>query len=127
MTDTYRAPKDGWVCFFCGERLTTVGAAREHFGAEPEDFPGCLIKVGRGTERNLLGTVRQLEQLVRKLLRESEEHDFQAAHYHAQQQELERLFGVRTVHHAYLKFEALRGENEALYRRLEEKCPNNAE
>ncbi len=34
---TYEEPKDGWVCFHCGERFTKIGLAREHFG--PGDAP----------------------------------------------------------------------------------------
>lgn len=39
-------PGDGWVCFHCGERLTTPGAARDHFGFQPSDDPACRIKIG---------------------------------------------------------------------------------
>ena len=52
-------PRDGWVCFHCGERFTTVGGAQTHFGRRPIDTPGCLIKVGE--ERRLLMEIRRLE------------------------------------------------------------------
>ena len=43
MTDTYPMPEDGWVCFHCGERYTTPGAARQHFGDSPTARPACSI------------------------------------------------------------------------------------
>ncbi len=33
--ETYRMPPDGWVCFHCGERFTTVGGAQVYFGRWP--------------------------------------------------------------------------------------------
>ena len=44
--DTYSAPPDGWVCFHCGERFTTFGAASDHFGERPDDGVACRIKDG---------------------------------------------------------------------------------
>ncbi|MEE8059407.1 MAG: hypothetical protein V3T17_16460 [Pseudomonadales bacterium] len=35
MTATYKFPAHGWTCFHCGETFTAVGAARDHFGADP--------------------------------------------------------------------------------------------
>ena len=65
--DTYQAPPDGWVCFHCGERLRTVGAARDHFGAAPGATPGCLLKVQAGGERGWLMLVRKLEARIAAL------------------------------------------------------------
>ena len=31
-------PIDGWVCFHCGERFRTEGAARDHFGETPQHY-----------------------------------------------------------------------------------------
>lgn len=66
---TYTMPKDGWVCFHCGERFTTVGGARDHFGATPESTAGCLIDrvaVEKGGEphrgRGLLMALRKAEE-----------------------------------------------------------------
>lgn len=42
--DTYPMPADGWVCFHCGVRFTTPGAAALHFGAAPDRTPGCLLQ-----------------------------------------------------------------------------------
>lgn len=53
-------PEHGWTCFHCGETFTTVGAARDHFGFEPSDDPGCRIKVG--AERGLLMALRKAEE-----------------------------------------------------------------
>lgn len=33
---TYQPPAKGWQCFHCGEWFTTEGAARHHFGNNPE-------------------------------------------------------------------------------------------
>lgn len=44
--DTYSAPPDGWVCFHCGERFTTFGAASDHFGERPDDGVACRIRDG---------------------------------------------------------------------------------
>lgn len=57
--DTYTTPKHGWTCFHCGETFTTVGAARDHFGADPLAEPGCRIKAG--AERGLLMALRRVE------------------------------------------------------------------
>lgn len=40
---TYPMPKDGWVCFHCGVRFTSPGAARDHFGEQPTARPACTI------------------------------------------------------------------------------------
>lgn len=32
---TYRAPRHGWTCFFCGETFRAEQAASEHFGEHP--------------------------------------------------------------------------------------------
>ena len=65
MSDTYPMPKDGWVCFHCGDRFTTPGSAEDHFGARPSYTPGCKIKVGE--ERGLLMRIRRLESANRGL------------------------------------------------------------
>ena len=66
--DTYPAPPDGWVCFFCGERFRTVGSAADHFGSHPTAKPGCLLKkVEAGEERGLLMTLRKAEAEVIRL------------------------------------------------------------
>ena len=54
-------PRDGWVCFHCGERFTTYGAAEDHFGKTPEAKVGCLINT---EERGLLMSLRRAEEEV---------------------------------------------------------------
>lgn len=57
-------PAHGWTCFHCGETFTTEGAARDHFGARPEDTAACRIKAGE--ERGLLATLRRAEGCIRE-------------------------------------------------------------
>lgn len=57
-------PADGWVCFHCGERFTTVGSAEDHFGARPTDMAACLIKVGE--ERGLVMELRRVQAQLRE-------------------------------------------------------------
>lgn len=75
MADTYTQPKHGWTCFHCGETFTTVGSASDHFGASPEEQPGCLVKVGIGEERGLLMALRKEQDECRKLSGELESVD----------------------------------------------------
>ena len=65
MPEFYEMPPDGWVCFHCGERFTTVGAAEDHFGERPTDMAGCRIKIGE--ERGLVMELRRLQARVREL------------------------------------------------------------
>lgn len=58
--ETYQKPEDGWTCFHCGDRFTTPGAARDHFGATVDSTPACQIKAG--AERGLLMALRKAEQ-----------------------------------------------------------------
>lgn len=64
--DTYAAPEHGWTCFHCGETFTTVGSARDHFGAAPDATPGCMVRVALGGERGLLSALRRAEEECRK-------------------------------------------------------------
>lgn len=68
--DTYEMPKDGWVCFHCGERLTTPGAARNHFGTYPDREPACVIKAG--DERGLVMALRKAEDRATELFQQIE-------------------------------------------------------
>lgn len=61
-------PLQYWQCFHCGETFTTLGSARDHFGAVPECEAGCVIdrvaieeggKAERG--RGLLMALRKAE------------------------------------------------------------------
>ena len=61
----YCKPPDGWVCFHCGDRFTTVGAAEDHLGKRPTARPACRIRAGE--ERGLVMEIRQLEAQVRSL------------------------------------------------------------
>jgi hypothetical protein len=61
VTTDHERPRHGWTCFHCGETFTTVGAAQDHFGADPDSEPGCILKVKLGQERGLLMTLRRIE------------------------------------------------------------------
>lgn len=67
---TYDTPEHGWVCFHCGEHfpgnMAGARAAAQHFGARPEDTPGCLLRMQKG-EHGLLRRVRWLEDELRGL------------------------------------------------------------
>ena len=60
--DTYSMPPDGWVCFHCGERFTTPGGAKDHFGSHPSATAACRIKVGE--EMGLLMALRRAETYI---------------------------------------------------------------
>ena len=68
--DTYPYPVSGpgWVCFHCGERFTTPGAAEDHFGESPEKTAACRIKVG--AERGLVMALRHEQRECQRLREE---------------------------------------------------------
>ena len=63
--DTYPMPPDGWVCFHCGERFTTPGAAADHFGTTPDATAACRIMAGE--ERGMVMALRRAEDEIREL------------------------------------------------------------
>ena len=64
VIDHYTIPRVGWVCFHCKEHLTTIGAARDHFGFDQSEDPACRIKIGE--ERGLVMELRRVqEELIR--------------------------------------------------------------
>lgn len=77
MTDTYPMPEHGWVCFFCGETLTTPGAARDHFGSTPLSIAACQIKAGE--ELGLVMALRRAEDELRRYRDEDSDKDRQMA------------------------------------------------
>ena len=56
-TDTFNVPEHGFTCFHCGDTFHTVKSAREHFGNDINDEPGCVLKL-MGGDKGLLGLVR---------------------------------------------------------------------
>lgn len=88
----------GWTCFHCGETFTTIGAARDHFGATSLAEPGCLVKVALA-ERGLLMALRKTEE--------------QLARYMAEDNDLQRLMHAQQCRHS----NALRTAEEAGYER----------
>lgn len=67
VSDTYPQPPDGWVCFHCGERFRTVGAASDHFGALPTATVGCVLQVAAGDARGWLMEFRKQEAEIARL------------------------------------------------------------
>jgi hypothetical protein len=65
-------PKEGWTCFHCGEKFTTIGSAQDHFGETPGLGCGCLIKVQAGDERGLLMMLRKVQRELAEAKREIE-------------------------------------------------------
>jgi hypothetical protein len=61
---------EGWQCFHCGEVFTTVGGARDHFGATPDALPGCLLKIELGDARGWLMELRRLQDKCDCLMQE---------------------------------------------------------
>lgn len=55
--DYFTFPEHGITCFHCGETFLSVKSAREHFGASPDEDPGCLLKLSQG-DKGLLALVR---------------------------------------------------------------------
>lgn len=68
LTDQLR---QGWLCFHCGERFHTFGAAEDHFGATPESVAGCLIITSE--DRGILMALRRTEAQVATLREALEE------------------------------------------------------
>ena len=65
---TYPMPPDGWVCFHCGERFTTPGGAKDHFGSHPTLTAACRIKAGE--EMGLVMALRRAERYIVKQIGE---------------------------------------------------------
>lgn len=72
--DYYTTPKQGWVCFHCGEHFpgTRAGekAAREHFSNVPTLPPECLDAAS--TARKLARRARRAEAESREAYKEAE-------------------------------------------------------
>jgi hypothetical protein len=49
-----------WRCFHCEEVFTDVAAAREHFGRDQGEEPGCLLRMQPG-DAPLLTLIRKLQ------------------------------------------------------------------
>ena len=60
IDDVYKAPQYGWTCFHCGDTFTSVGAARDHFGGNPDELAACKIKA-KGGELALVMLLRKTQ------------------------------------------------------------------
>lgn len=86
---TYEKPPHGWTCFHCGETFTTVGSARDHFGATQDAKPGCIERVLLGGERGLLMALRKAEEQIARYM--SEDTYLHRAMYHMQHSHADAL------------------------------------
>ena len=62
--ESYPIPPQGWVCFYCGDVFTTIGAASDHFGGDPGATAACKIKFGE--ELGLVMELRKAEEEARE-------------------------------------------------------------
>lgn len=62
----FPTPAHGWTCFHCGETFTAPDQARVHFGATPDQVPGCIIHAG--AELGLLAELRVAEAKLARLV-----------------------------------------------------------
>lgn len=127
---TYAMPKDGWVCFHCGERFTTYGSARDHFGKHEGAEAGCLIDrvalENGGTPergRGLLMALRKAEAEIASLRAENERLGNDARLWH--ESEADR---VRRIGHVqwWQELDSKQGEILALQERLAAKAASPA-
>ncbi|MBN3776972.1 hypothetical protein G3O06_05235 [Burkholderia sp. Ac-20345] len=88
-SDTYQVPAQGWTCFHCGETFTTVGSARDHFGAVPTAEPGCMVRVSLGAERGLLMALRKTEEQLARYM--EDDTDLHRAMYRMQNRHADQL------------------------------------
>lgn len=81
MTDnTYTPPPHGWTCFHCGENFpsTFAGqrAAKAHFGAHPDEEPGCVMRLG-AEDKSLVRRLRAAEAELARYRSEDSDKDRQ--------------------------------------------------
>jgi len=74
-TDTYTPPTHGWTCFHCGETFHVEVQAHGHFGSDVNGEPMCVMRANAfarfpRTEWPLMYRMRELEGLIRELLRD---------------------------------------------------------
>lgn len=105
--ETYPMPEGGYVCFHCGERLTTVGQAEDHFGATQGALAGCQIKVGE--ERGLLMELRKAEKSRDEWMQ-------RALHDEQEIEHLEcKVQSVTTAMQSYKPFRECRSINDVFF------------
>lgn len=115
--DTYPFPDHGWVCFHCGEEFSVprqkchqraLEAAREHFGATPQDEPLC--KVATLPHAELVRRVRAAEESERAAIEARQQADDEAEAAHSALSSLGTYFkGARTVYDAFCLFDSMEG------------------
>lgn len=64
-----------WRCYHCDEVFTDERSAREHFGINEFQMPGCIAKVNPGGERGLLAALRRSEKELADTLHALNEED----------------------------------------------------
>lgn len=109
-----------WRCFFCDGVFKSEKTARDHFGIDSEDAwkPGCIDPLTKDeTERRefIIGLFQELDgeraenaELQNKAYLLSKAHD-----------DLARFFkGAKSVHQAYLEYDAMEGRALAAEEKL---------
>lgn len=103
--DSYPMPAHGWTCFHCGETFTKPGSAADHFGDDPSQRPGCVMKLANG-DRGLIMELRKAVRQGQRLADRNENLEYQlgtAAHGY------QRIAGARNGHEAFMAYDAMEG------------------
>ena len=103
----YPSKDRGWVCYHCGERLTTWGAAEDHFGKTPDKVAGCIIQAGE--PRRLLMELRKAEVLVDLFYARARAAEDQVDALNGELAEYRRIAGGGT-HELRMRIDSLEGE-----------------
>jgi hypothetical protein len=94
--DTYPTPEHGWTCFHCGETFAPTldgqRRAQVHFGATPDENPGCIEKLN-AEERSLLRRLRAA-QVENNRLRIDAEDEFGQRYYSRLASDIRATAGV---------------------------------
>jgi hypothetical protein len=128
-TSTYPAPIHGWCCFHCGENFTTAGSARDHFGGNIYDTPGCMIRVQVGEERGLLMALRKAEAEIahlRQQLDSEPERKWLDMRIEVQLGSYRAFRGCRTIQDVFNVYDSMEGRALAAEERNSECCRRNS-
>ncbi|MBP5857264.1 hypothetical protein KAJ83_09610 [Marivibrio halodurans] len=121
--ETYKAPDGGWVCFHCGERFMSPGAAADHFGETQDYQPACVMMVELGRERGLIMELRKAQREVRWQEERIEQLEYQAA---VDADNWTRIVGLKRAHNVAFELDCMEGRAlaaEAVLAEIESRWP----